>query len=228
MPSRVDEQNPLSYPTSADWHQLFMRLLPWLGCLALAGALLFFVAYHWVVMARLSELWLLWWGLVNMAIWLYASVWGLWGALGWLQVAGLWGLAVVNSVALAGWEWGVQRRGWSAGWALRVLALGSGVPVTLLMMHWLSGALTHAFLPVAVYGAWLALLLLGYALGQWLVLGAGVVLWLVALGRYYYWLDLSLLAKSGLLLLLGITVLGALLLTGLYDEALQRLGGLAP
>lgn len=106
------------------------------------------------------------------------------------------------------------------------LALGSGVPVTLLMMHWLSGALTHAFLPVAVYGAWLALLLLGYALGQWLVLGAGVVLWLVALGHYYYWLDLSLLAKSGLLLLLGITVLGALLLTGLYDEALQRLGGL--
>ncbi|XUO83381.1 hypothetical protein RVM27_13250 [Halomonas sp. KM007] len=121
---------------------------------------------------------------MNMAIWLYASVWGLWGALGWLQVAGLWGLAVVNSVALAGWEWGVQRRGWSAGWALRVLALGSGVPVTLLMMHWLSGALTHAFLPVAVYGAWLALLLLGYALGQWLVLGAGVVLWLVALGHY--------------------------------------------
>ncbi|WP_217806087.1 DUF2157 domain-containing protein [Halomonas sp. BC1] len=131
MPSRVDEQNPLSYPTSADWHQLFMRLLPWLGllqavlllavgmalwqarrprgrqlalCMAVCvvGVLLALIgqvyqtgadpwqlfagwavlALPWVVMARLSELWLLWWGLVNMAIWLYASVWGLWGGAG--------------------------------------------------------------------------------------------------------------------------------------------------
>ena len=181
MPSRVDEQNPLSYPTSADWHQLFMRLLPWLGCLALAGALLFFVAYHWAGMGRWARLGLLQAVLllaVGMALWQSRRPRG-------RQLALCMAVCVVGVLlALIGWEWGVQRRGWPAGWALRVLALGSGVPVTLLMMHWLSGALTHAFLPVAVYGAWLVLLLLGYALGQWLVLGAGVVLWLVALGRY--------------------------------------------
>ncbi|WP_186299116.1 GDYXXLXY domain-containing protein [Halomonas sp. C22] len=287
MPSRVDEQNPLSYPTSADWHQLFMRLLPWLACLALAGALLFFVAYHWVgmgrwarlgllqavlllavgmalwqarrprgrqlalcmavcvvgallaligqvyqtgadpwqlfagwavlalpwvVMARLSGLWLLWWGLVNMAVWLYASVWGLWGALGWPQVAGLWGLAVVNSVALAGWEWGVQRRGWPAGWALRVLALGSGVPVTLLMMHWLSGALTHAYLPVAVYGTWLALLygVYRYLRLELFMLAGGclsvmvLVLWLMA----RYWLSSDGYAIGLLMMAIAVTAMG--------------------
>ncbi|RUR33299.1 DUF2157 domain-containing protein [Vreelandella andesensis] len=133
------------YQTGADPWQLFfiwaLLTLPWVG------------------VARFDALWVLWLGLLNLSIWLYSSTWG--GILGsglFANNAGLWGLVVINLAAQAVWEWGAQRRGWPGRWAVCLLALGSGVPLTLLMVAWVS-AETYALTPiVVVYPVWLAAL----------------------------------------------------------------------
>lgn len=218
-------------PSSRAWAALIDRLLLWLGGLALAFAVLFFVAYHWVDMgrwprfalvqvalllavgvaiwgntrrlvfnvaitaasllvgvllalfgqvyqtgadpwqlffawavltlpwvwvARFEVLWVLWLGLLNVALWLYFRTWG--GALDvWFisSDAIFWWLFALNTVALTVWEWGLQRRGWrSSRWGIRLLALGSGVSVTFLMMTWIVNS--NAFAPALVaYPLWL-------------------------------------------------------------------------
>ena len=228
------------HPAPRAWAALLDRLLLWLGGLALAFAVLFFVAYHWVSMghwlrfglmqavllvavgvavwrpanvwvsrvaltaafvllgvllalvgqvyqtgadpwqlffawallglpwvwaARFSPLWLVWVGVGNLAIWLHASVWG-WGVNGSFLVgeSGLWGLWVANVAAQAVWEWGAQRQAWPGRWAIRVLALGSGLPITLLMMSWVAG-FTFGVTPSALlYPVWLAAL---YGVYRW-------------------------------------------------------------
>ena len=228
------------HPTPRVWAALLDRLLLWLGALALAFAVLFFVAYHWVAMgpwlrfglvqaallvaigaavwwpasrrvvqvaltaafvllgvllalvgqvyqtgadpwqlffawallglpwvwaARFSPLWLVWLGVGNLAIWLHASVLG-WGVNGRFLTgeSGLWGLWAANVAAQAVWEWGAQRRGWPGRWAIRTLALGSGLPITLLMMSWVAG-FTFGVTPSALlYPVWLAAL---YGVYRW-------------------------------------------------------------
>lgn len=228
------------HPAPHAWAALLDRLLLWLGGLALAFAVLFFVAYHWVAMghwlrfglvqaallvaigaavwwpasrrvvqvaltaafvllgvllalvgqvyqtgadpwqlffawallglpwvwaARFSPLWLVWLGVVNLAIWLHASVWG-WGVNGSFLAgeSGLWGLWVANVAAQTVWEWGAQRRGWPGHWAIRVLALGSGLPITLLMMSWVAGFTFGVTPSVLLYPVWLAAL---YGVYRW-------------------------------------------------------------
>ena len=228
------------HPAPHAWAALLDRLLLWLGGLALAFAVLFFVAYHWVAMghwlrfglvqaallvaigaavwwpasrrvvqvaltaafvllgvllalvgqvyqtgadpwqlffawallglpwvwaARFSPLWLVWLGVGNLAIWLHASVWG-WGVNGSFLAgeSGLWGLWVANVAAQTVWEWGAQRRGWPGHWAIRVLALGSGLPITLLMMSWVAGFTFGVTPSVLLYPVWLAAL---YGVYRW-------------------------------------------------------------
>ncbi|QNI04696.1 DUF2157 domain-containing protein [Halomonas sp. SH5A2] len=221
-------------PSSRAWAVLIDRLLLWLGGLALAFAVLFFIAYNWAEMgrwprfalvqvalvlaagvavwgstrrlifkvaitaasllvgvllalvgqvyqtgadpwqlffawavftlpwvwvARFDVLWVLWLGLLNVALWLYVDTWG--GALdGWFiqSDAIFWWLFALNTTALAVWEWGLKRRGWcSSRWGVRLLALGSGVPVTFLMMTWIVNS--ASFTPtLVVYPLWLAAL----------------------------------------------------------------------
>ncbi|WP_301584559.1 DUF2157 domain-containing protein [Halomonas alkaliantarctica] len=269
------EQVPLAvkvaelHPSPHAWALLIDRLLLWLGSLALACAVLFFVAFNWsdmgrlprfalvqaalvlaagvavwgstsvmlfrvaltaaflligvllalvgqvyqtgadpwqlffiwalltlplVWIARFDPLWVAWLGLLNLSVWLYSSTWGgILGSVFFTDNAGLWGLALINLVAQTVWEWGVQRRKWSGRWAICLLALGSGVPLTLLMMAWVSGE-THSLTPiVAIYPVWLAVLYGVYR--QWrlelFMLAGGcvsviaVVTWLLA--RYVLW-----------------------------------------
>lgn len=86
------------YQTGADPWQLFfiwaVLTLPWI----------------WV--ARFELLWVLWLGLLNLAIGLYFRTWG--GPFGVLASsdAAQWGLLGLNSIALVIWECGAQHRGW--------------------------------------------------------------------------------------------------------------------
>ncbi|MGY4877500.1 DUF2157 domain-containing protein [Vreelandella aquamarina] len=221
-------------PSPRAWRQLIDRLLLWSGSLALAFAVLFFVAYNWVDMGRLPRfalvqaallsaagmavwgsarmvlfrvaltsvfvltgvllalvgqvyqtgadpwqlfflwallslplvwvarfdaLWVAWLVLLNLTVWLYSRTWGgFLDSMFFAGSAGLWGMALINLSAQAVWEWGTQRRSWPGRWAICLLALGSGVPLTLLMMTWVSGE-TFALAPiVAIYPVWLAVL----------------------------------------------------------------------
>lgn len=136
------------YQTGADPWQLF-----------LIWALL---TLPWVWVASFNLLWVLWLGLLNLAIGLYFRTWG--GPFGVLAGgdAALWGLFGVNTLALATWELGARYRGWARQWAVRLLAVGSGVPITLLTMMLIadvglvwSPVLTLYFLwLVALYGVY--------------------------------------------------------------------------
>lgn len=132
------------YQTGADPWQLFfiwaVFTLPW----------------AWV--ARFELLWVMWLGLLNLAVGLYFRTWG-WpfGALVSSDAA-LWGLFVLNTTAWAIWEWGNQRHGWPGRWAIRLLAVGSGVPITLLMMTLIADAGLEWSPVLLVYPFWLAAL----------------------------------------------------------------------
>ncbi|MEH6641128.1 DUF2157 domain-containing protein [Vreelandella glaciei] len=112
----------------------------------------------WVWVARFELLWVLWLGLMNLAIGLYFRTWG--GPFGVLASsdAALWGLFGVNTLVLIIWEWGACYRGWPRQWAPRLLAVGSGAPMTLLAVT-LIADVGLVWSPVLViYPLWLAAL----------------------------------------------------------------------
>ncbi|WP_104204563.1 DUF2157 domain-containing protein [Billgrantia saliphila] len=185
------------YQTGADPWQLFftwaLLLLPW------------------TLVARFDVLWVLWLGLLNLAVALYFRTWG--GAFDVLFVGdeiALWGVFLLNTVALAAWELGARRRRWlSAGWATRLLAAGSGVPITLLaMVPFLDEQVS--FTPALLaYAAWLVALYAAYR--HWrpdLFMLAGGCLSLILvitlfLARHLLWHT-----EAGGFLLLAVVVLG--------------------
>jgi uncharacterized membrane protein len=132
------------YQTGADPWQLFFT---W--------ALL---ALPWVWVARFELLWVLWLGLLNLVVGLYFRTWG--GPFGVLvsSDAALWGLFGLNTLALATWEWGARCRNWSQQWVLRLLAVGSGVPMTLLTMRLIVDAGLLWSPVLEIYSLWLAVL----------------------------------------------------------------------
>jgi hypothetical protein len=89
-----------------------------------------------VLVARFDVLWVLWLGLLNLSLALYFLTWGGTFVLFFnSETAAQWGLFALNTAALALWELGARRWRWlSARWAPRLLALGGGVPLTLLVL----------------------------------------------------------------------------------------------
>nr|WP_290693518.1 DUF2157 domain-containing protein [Halomonas sp. UBA3074] len=219
------------YPSNRAWDGFVDRLLLWLGGMALAFAVLFFIAYNWAEMgrwlrfgmvqaamaltvglaiwpkaspmvqrvaltsaillvgvllalfgqvyqtgadpwqlfftwavltlpwvwvARFELLWVLWLGLMNLAIGLYFRTWG--GPFGVLASsdAALWGLFGLNTLVLIIWELGACYRGWTRQWAVRLLAVGSGVPMTLLVMTLIVDIGLVGSPTLAIYPFWLA------------------------------------------------------------------------
>lgn len=100
----------------------------------------------------------------------------------------------------------------AALWLVARAGVARGSPAHLAV---LAGALALAFVCVGVPGlaAALLVLLLGFATSQRLLMGLGTLALLGALGRYYYTLSATLLAKSAILLATGAVLLmfGALL-----------------
>ena len=118
----------------------------------------------WAVVARFDALWILWLGLLNLSLALYLRTWG--GAFGILfasDVATLWGVFALNTVALMLWELGARRWRWlSPGWTTCLLALGSGIPLTLLMLNFILDEWADVSAAVLVYPLWLAALYFVY------------------------------------------------------------------
>lgn len=271
------------YPPGRAWGVFLDRLLLWLGTLALACGVLFFIAYNWVEMgrwlrfglveaalvvaiavywwsggrgvvarasllaavlllgvllalfgqvyqtgaapwqlfffwavlmlpwtlvARFDVLWMVWLGLLNLALVLYWRTWG--STLDVLfdsDISLLWGLFVLNGAALALWELGARHWHWLASaWAPRLLALGSGIPLSMLMIALLDRAATPLML---VYPGWLALLYVVYR--HWradLFMLAGGCLSVIAVVTLFVARELLWQAGAGGFLLLAVVVLG--------------------
>lgn len=274
------------HPTGRAWSVFLDRLLLWLGCLALAFAVLFFIAYNWsemgrllrlglvqaalvlavavywivdgrgmmghavltaaalllgvllalfgqvyqtgadpwqlfftwallmlpwVLVARFDVLWVLWLGLLDLAVLLYFRTWG--GPLdAWVagDASALWGLFLLNTLALVAWELGARRWRWlAAGWPVRLLALGSGIPITLLVMTFILDE-RSAFSPsLLAYALWLMALYAVYR--HWkpdlFMLAGGclsaIVVTTLFLARHLFWQ-----AEAAGFLLMSLAVLG--------------------
>lgn len=163
----------------------------------------------WTLVARFDVLWMVWLGLLNLALVLYWRTWG--SALDVLldnDITLLLGLFVLNSAGLVLWELAARRWHWLVStWATRLLALGSGVPVSLLMIALLDRSVAPLML---VYPCWLAVLYVAYR--HWrpdLFMLAGGCLSLIAVVTLFVAQELLWQAGAGSFLLLAMLVLGA-------------------
>ncbi|NYT73309.1 DUF2157 domain-containing protein [Halomonas sp. QX-2] len=116
------------------------------------------LALPWAWVARFELLWVLWLGLLNLAVGLYFRTWG--GPFGVLvsSDAALWGLFGLNTLALIIWESGARYRGWPRQLALRLLAVSSGVPMTLLAVTVIADVGLVWSPVLAIYPLWLVAL----------------------------------------------------------------------
>lgn len=134
------------YQTGADPWQLFftwaLMMLPW------------------AFIGRFPAIWIVWLGLLNTSIVLYYQTFqGIFWFLSDSEFGMLWLLFILNTLALAVWEFLASSRHWlSERWAIRLLATGSGVPLTWLVLNTIFMDNEPGFLPALVWIAWLALL----------------------------------------------------------------------
>jgi uncharacterized membrane protein len=105
----------------------------------------------WVLIGRFAALWMLWIGIVNLAIALHFQVFFL------EDQQQLWALFAFNSAALAAWELAALRLRWlDASWGPRLLAIASGVALTMLVVDAIFGwGRQPAVAAVLVYPLWL-------------------------------------------------------------------------
>lgn len=105
----------------------------------------------WVLIGRFAALWMLWIAIVNLAIALHFQVFFL------EDQQQLWALFAFNSAALAAWELAALRVRWlDASWGPRLLAIASGVAITMLVVDAIFGwGRQPALAAVLVYPLWL-------------------------------------------------------------------------
>jgi uncharacterized membrane protein len=105
----------------------------------------------WVLIGRFAALWMLWIGIVNLAIALHFQVFFL------EDQQQLWALFAFHSAALAAWELAALRLRWlDASWGPRLLAIASGVALTMLVVDAIFGwGRQPAVAAVLVYPLWL-------------------------------------------------------------------------
>lgn len=138
-----------TYQTGADTWQLFAT---WAALMA-----------PWVLIGRFTGLWMLWFTVANVAVILYFQVFsGVFGVLfdAWRQ---MWVLFCMNTAALLVWEAAARRVVWmQARWAARLLAMASGVTITMLVFQSIFSWHTQSLVPLLVYGVWLVAVYLAY------------------------------------------------------------------
>lgn len=167
----------------------------------------------WALVARFDVLWILWLGLLNLSLALYFHTWGgLFGLFGG-DTGALWGLFILNTLALLVWELAARRWRWlSLGWPAQLLALGSGTPLTLLMLMYTLDEWADLSAAVMVYPLWLAALYFVYR--HWrhelFMLAGGclsvIVVVTLLLGRHLLWQGG---AESFLVLAMAVLAMGA-------------------
>lgn len=139
-----------TYQTGADAYEL---LAAWAGLIL-----------PWVLVSRFGPLWLLWVGLLNLAVGLYAEAMprGLLGIV-FGSSAGMWSLLLLNTIALAAWEFGLARGvAFLSRWGARALGVMSGGFATAIGVLAIAGDDLYAPLGFPACLAWLVAVYLYY------------------------------------------------------------------
>ena len=139
-----------TYQTGADTLQLF----------ATWAALIL----PWVLVGQFPALWLLWLVLLNVSVVMYCMVFRsfLWISIGSVDQM-LWLLLLLNTAAWALWEVASLRFAWLVSpWAVRLLAVASGVAMAMLVLNSIFDPSTGRVLPWLAYIAWLGILYFVY------------------------------------------------------------------
>lgn len=134
-----------TYQTGADTVQLFFT---WAALIL-----------PWVLVGQFPALWLLWLVLLNVSVVMYCLVFRsfLWISFGSVDV--FWLLLLLNSAAWALWEVASLRFAWLVSpWAVRLLAVASGVAMAMLVLDSIFDPSTGRVLPWLAYFAWLGIL----------------------------------------------------------------------
>jgi uncharacterized membrane protein len=107
-----------TYQTGADpWELFFFWML---------------LIIPWALIGRFPALWLVWLGLANVTLFLFYDQRMLYGAVPLFE----WSLIGLNTVALLAWECAARRWIWLLErWAIRIVAMGSGSPLTFLVVQ---------------------------------------------------------------------------------------------
>ncbi|WP_394129437.1 DUF2157 domain-containing protein [Shewanella maritima] len=120
----------------------------------------------WVLLSRMPALWLLWLGVINLAIWLYHMNFR--GAFGWFELSelnGFWHLFLFNTCALLCWEVADSKWHWlSNTWSNKLIAMACGGSVTVLMVGSIVSHADFGWLPVIMWPLWLLFMYWGYRL----------------------------------------------------------------
>ncbi len=136
-----------TYQTGADPWQLFCNwailMLPW------------------AVIGRFAAIWIVWLSLVNLSIILFYQTFG--GAFGILfssESEVFWIVCILNTLALAVWEALTKIQQWSTErWALRLVAIGSVLPITWLVLDSIFDNSAGAAISLLI---WTVLIVAGY------------------------------------------------------------------
>lgn len=132
-----------TYQTGADPWQLFFN---W--------ALLIL---PWAIVGRFSMIWIVWISLINVSIILYHQTFrGMFGIVFSSESTMLWSIFLFNTLALIVWQLLATIWQWlSERWAIRLLATGSGVPLTWLVLFSIFESQEVVVYPSLVWGLWL-------------------------------------------------------------------------
>ena len=130
-----------TYQTGADTWELF---LTW--CILIIP---------WTIIARFPALWLVWLSLLNLSIIFYLETFrGVFGFIFYSETNLLWTLAIVNSTALIVWELLENRFEWlSESWAIRIIAIAAGTPLTFLVIESTFNRYSSILLPTLIWVA---------------------------------------------------------------------------
>lgn len=110
-----------TYQTGADTYELF--------------AIWALAIFPWVVVGCFGALWLLWIGLLNLAVWFYHHAFGGLFGIAMGPEKFLWTFFILNTAALFAWELAASRFSWlRERWTVRILAAASGGLATALAM----------------------------------------------------------------------------------------------
>lgn len=158
----------------------------------------------WVLVGRFVPLWLIWLGLLNLALWLYFS-------LGMSGEAILWALFMLNGLALILWE-AARRVGLSwlhESWPARLVAIVSAATATGLIIWAIADRKGHfTLLATLAYLAWLAGFYVWYrsVRPDLFMLAAGLLSLIVAVAAFLsrHMLD----SGGGAFLFIGLIVIG--------------------
>ena len=140
-----------TYQTGADPWQLFFN---W--------ALLIL---PWAIIGRYPAIWIVWVMLINISIVLYYQTFR--GQFFWFMLSSdtgmLWLVFFFNTLVLVIWEFLVETWRWlSERWAIRLLAMGGGVPINWLVLETILDSGVASIFPGLVWAIWLASLYFVY------------------------------------------------------------------